>query len=191
MSASGFSWLTASTRARTPDPLDDDIGHRAEVRRQVDGHRRPCVRRFRPGSRSVDRVAGGASGGITADGGSSGVSPSWWTRGDRGRQRLAERQVLSAGAARLELVEQLQDARAPLGRVVELDVQVGDALDAQGLAQLVPHERHRPAERGDRRGRSLGWPMTLTHTLRVAQVGRRLHLRDRGEPDRADPPPHE
>ena len=40
--------------------------------------------------------------------------------GDRRRQRLAERQVPLVRRSRAELVEQLQDARAPLGGVVEM-----------------------------------------------------------------------
>ena len=36
-----------------------------------------------------------------------------------------------------------------LGGVVEVDVQVRDALDPQPLAELVPDERHRVAERLD------------------------------------------
>ena len=41
-------------------------------------------------------------------------------------------------------------ARAPLGRVVLAQVQLGDALEAQ-VAQLVAHEGHRPTERLERR----------------------------------------
>ena len=41
-------------------------------------------------------------------------------------QRLADRERPSGLVARSELGEQLEDARAALGRVVELDVQVRD-----------------------------------------------------------------
>ena len=113
---------------------------------------------------------------MTADGGSSGRSPSWGSRATGVGSDSPSGRSRSGVAAGLELVEQLEDARAALGGVVELDVEVGDAPDAQPPAELVPHERHRPAERGDGRVALRGWPMTLTQTLRVAQVRRRLDV---------------
>ena len=83
---------------------------------------------------------------------------------DRCRQGLPQRQVVRPDLARAELVEELQDARPAFGRVVELDVEIGDAPDPERLAQLVPDERHRPAEGGDGRRLLAGWPMTLTQT---------------------------
>ena len=70
-----------------------------------------------------------------------------------------------------------------LGRVVELDVQVRDPLDAQRLAELVPDERHRVPERGHARLALGRLADDADPDLGVAQVRRRLDRRDRREPD--------
>src|SRR5215203_629540 len=85
--------------------------------------------------------------------------------------------------ALLELVEELQHARAPLGGVVETDVKLRDALQAQTASKLPAHERHRPSEGGDR---LLALTLLADHAdpdARVPKVGRRLDLRDRREAD--------
>ena len=103
---------------------------------------------------------------------------------DRRRQRLGDGSSAIGLAPGFELGEQLEDARAALGGVVELDMEVRDPLDPQARAELVPDERHRRDAAPPRsRVRSAGWPMTLTQTLRVAEVRRRLDRGDRGEPD--------
>jgi hypothetical protein len=103
--------------------------------------------------------------------------------GDRGRQRLARRPLdVGIGTTRLELVEQLEDACSALGGVIELDMEVWDPLQPQRPAELVPHERHRPAQGRDC-FRTL--PRLADHAhpyLGMAQIGRRLDLRDGGEP---------
>ncbi len=67
--------------------------------------------------------------------------------------------------ALLQVVEDLEHAGATLRRVVLAQVQLRDALQAQ-VAQPMPHERHRPAQRPHRRpDGSAASPMTETHTL--------------------------
>ena len=114
---------------RAAEALDDDVRHGVEVRRQVDGHRRAC-RWAGPARRVGRRRRRVAWAGSTADGGSSAGRP----RGARAATGVGSvspsGRSPSGAVPALELVEQLQDARAPLGRVVELDVQVRDALDA-------------------------------------------------------------
>ena len=84
---------------------------------------------------------------------------------------------------RLELSKELEHARPPLSGVVELDVQVGDALEPKRPAELVADERHRPAQRRDRLRPLLRLADHAHPHLRMAQVGRRLDLGDRREPD--------
>ena len=48
--------------------------------------------------------------------------------------------------AMLDVVQDLEHPGAALGRVVLLDVQLGDALQSQ-VAQSMPHEGHRPPQR--------------------------------------------
>ena len=101
----------------------------------------------------------------------------------RRRQRLGQRCVRVRDLARLELGEELEDARAALGGVVEVDVEVRDALDPQALAELVPDERHGVAERGHG-GIAFGrLADDADPDLGVPQVRRRLDLGDRDEPD--------
>ena len=102
---------------------------------------------------------------------------------DRGRERLAERQVALRCCAGAQLVEQLEDARAAFGRVVEVDVQVRDALDPQGAAQLVANERHGPLQGHDGPLAFLRLADDADPDLGVAQVRCRLDLRDRHEAD--------
>src|SRR3954447_10080179 len=62
-------------------------------------------------------------------------------------------------------------------------MQVRDPLDPEPLAELVPDERHRVTQRRDR-GIALGrLPDDAHPDLGVAEVGRRLDLGDRDEPD--------
>jgi len=82
-----------------------------------------------------------------------------------------------------DLGEELEDARATLGGLVEVDVEVGDALDPQAFAELVPDERHGMAERGNGRVAFGRLADDADPDLGVPQVRRRLDLRDRDEPD--------
>jgi hypothetical protein len=103
---------------------------------------------------------------------------------DRGRQGLPfRRRTFRLGATRLELVEELQHPRPTLDRVVELEVELGDPLQAEALAQLVANERHCPPERLQG-----GLPIArLTDDADghagMTEIGRRLDAGDRGEPD--------
>jgi len=67
--------------------------------------------------------------------------------GLRGRQRFTAEVAGLRFMTRLELLEQVEDPGAPLGRVVEPYVELGDAPDPQSGAQLVPDVRHRAPER--------------------------------------------
>ena len=101
----------------------------------------------------------------------------------RRRQRFGQRRVRIRDLPRIELREELEDARATLGGLIEVDMKVGDALDPQALAELVPDERHGVAER--RHGRiSFGWLADdADPDLGVPEVRRRLDIGDRDEPD--------
>ena len=163
-------------------PVDDDLRDGGEVRRRgrrviasaFRGRlaRAPC-RASSAACPAGATAAAAATGARTADGGSSvevvGLvdarrPASAATRSAAGRA--------SGRLARLELVEQLEDPGAALGRVVEADVELRDPPDPQPLAQLVADERHRVA-RARRRAasRSAGWPMTLTQTLAWRRSG--------------------
>ena len=87
---------------RAAQPLDDDVGHRVEVRRQVDGHRGFAGRAGAPFGAAVGRLASCArrrAGSAAADGGSSARSPSCGRRAtgvgsdssDRGRSSSGRR----------------------------------------------------------------------------------------------------
>ena len=73
---------------------------------------------------------------------------------------------------RLDLVEQVQDPRPALERLVELEVELRDPLQPEPLPELVADERHRPARspRSSSR-RSSGGPITLTQTLAWRRSG--------------------
>ena len=103
--------------------------------------------------------------------------------GDRRREGLAERQVALVRRALAQLVEQLEHARAAFRSLVQVDVQVRDALDPQRPTQLVADERHRPLQRGDRPAALGRLADDADPHLGVAQVWRRLDLRDGREPD--------
>ena len=60
----------------------------------------------------------------------------------RRRQRFAYDDV-ARGLAGLEVVEQLEDPRAALDRIVEADRELRDPAQAQSPPELRPHERHR------------------------------------------------
>jgi len=66
---------------------------------------------------------------------------------DRRRQRFPDRRRLVGGVPQFQLVEEAQDARSALERLIELEVELRDALQPQPLAELVTDERHRPTER--------------------------------------------
>jgi hypothetical protein len=72
-------------------------------------------------------------------------------------------------------VEQLQDPRPPLGGFVDLDVQLGDAAQAQPTAQLATDEGHCPAKRGQGRRPLGGLPDQADPHARVGQVRGRVH----------------
>ena len=129
-----------------------------------------------PGRRRVRGL-----GGMTADGGSSGRSPSWGTRATGVGSVSPSGRSASGDGAGLELVEEVQHARPALGGVVELDVQVRDAPDAERPPQLVTDERHRPLQGGDRGVAFGGLADDADPHLGVAEVARRLDLRDRDE----------
>ena len=53
--------------------------------------------------------------------------------------------------ALLELVQQVEHARAAFGGVVEPDMELRDAAETEPRAELAPDEHHRPVERRERR----------------------------------------
>ena len=186
VSASGFSWLTASTRRAPRQAVHDGLRDGIEVRAEVDGHRdvrrdvlvevvgRGPVRRFR-GRGGDDRSDRGRR--LLAE------VVGLMDPGDRRRQRLGHGHVRVGRRACFDVGEELEDPGAALGGVVEMDVQVRDPLDPQALAELVPDERHGVAQRLDR-GIAFGRLADDAHPdLGVAQVRGRLDLRDRDEPD--------
>ena len=83
--------------------------------------------------------------------------------------------------AGLELVQQVQDPRAPLERVVELEMELRDALDPEPLAELVLDERHRPTERRQRRLPIGRLADDADEDLGMAKIRRRLDARHRRE----------
>ena len=99
------------------------------------------------------------------------------------RQGFADRRDIVEDVARLELVQEVEDTGSPLERLVQLQVEFRDALDPQPLAQLVPNERHGPAER----------PKGLLAVVRLAddadehlcmpEIRGRLDPGDRRKPD--------
>jgi hypothetical protein len=103
--------------------------------------------------------------------------------GDGRRQRLGDGDIGVRDRARFEFGQHLEDARAALGGVVEVDVEVRDAPDAQPRTQLVTDERHR-VSKGLQRGVALGrLADDADPDLGVPQVVGRLDARDRREPD--------
>src|SRR6185295_9419693 len=72
---------------------------------------------------------------------------------DRGGQGFGLERVGLPGRSctALQVRKELEDAGPPLGRVVELDVEIRDPLQTQPPAELVADERHGPPKRGDRR----------------------------------------
>ncbi len=119
----------------------------------------------------------------------AGAAPAVWagsppTAAPRARRpREAPARPASAGSRRAarspscaepcaELVEQLEHAGAPFGGVVEVDVEVRDALDAQRACRARAERTASPAA-GPRPSprRSAGWPMTLTQTLAWRRSG--------------------
>src|SRR4029453_11634880 len=80
-------------------------------------------------------------------------------------------------------MQQPEHSGTALRGVVQANVEVGDALEPQPPAKLAPHERHRAAEGSDR-GIALRLLTDDAHPdLRMTQVGRGLHVRDRDEAD--------
>ena len=180
VSASGFSWLTASTRracagARRPPPgrrrprteIEATAADRRVIGRcpgRVPGLDRACAAGARRGARRrrrercrVRRRGGpnpsAAVAAPAAPGGHRASDSSWAQRARLGVGSDSPGVASSGVAPGLELVEELEDARPALDRVVELDVQVRDPLDPQPRAELVADERHRVLERGERRRR--------------------------------------
>ena len=101
----------------------------------------------------------------------------------RRRQRFGQRCVRIRDLPGIDLGEELEDARTALSGLVEVDMEVGDALDPQALAELVPDERHGVAERGYGRIAFGRLADDADPDLGVPQVRRRLDLGDRDEPD--------
>src|SRR3954454_12513448 len=67
------------------------------------------------------------------------------------RQRLGQWCIRVRTLPRIKLGKELEDPRATLGSLVEVDVQVRDPLDPQPLPELVAYERHRVTQSLDRR----------------------------------------
>jgi len=63
----------------------------------------------------------------------------------RRRQRLGQRRVRVRNLSRIDLGEELEDARTTLGGLVEVDVEVGDALDPQAFAEHQKSGKTMPA----------------------------------------------
>ena len=80
-------------------------------------------------------------------------------------------------------MQELEDTGAALRGVVEANVKVRDALEPEPPAKLAPHEWHRPTEGGDGCIAFRGLTDDAHPDLRVTQVGRGLHVRDRDEAD--------
>ena len=106
-----------------------------------------------------------------------------WQALDRRRQRFADRRRLVGGVPQLQLVEEAKDARSALERLVELEMELRDALQPQPLAELVTDERHRPAERPKGLLATLRLTDDADEDLGMAKIGRRLDARDRRESD--------
>ena len=151
MSASGFSWPTASTRRAGRQPLDDDRRDGPEPGDEVDHF--GAARAARAARRSRQRPAGPLepllTGRLVGRRATVALGPGQLVGGQRPwrRQRLAVGQVVRRGVAGLQLVEQMQDPRSALQRLVELEMELRDPLQPQALAELVPDERHLPAHR--------------------------------------------
>ena len=176
VSASGFSWLTARTRRAPRSRATTSAGTASRY-----ASRNPLVIVCPAGSCAIrpalarlrwdDRV-GRLLGEIAV------VRQSR----DGCRQRLAGDRGLVGDVPGAQLVDELQDARAPLRGVVEVDVERRDPLDPQSLTQLVAHERHRMGQCGDGLRPLAGLADHAHPDLGVPQLPVRLDLRDRGEP---------
>ena len=102
---------------------------------------------------------------------------------DRRRQRVRERLDRLRVGPGLELVEEVQKTRPPLGRVVEPDVELRDPPDPQPAAQLVADIAHRLLQRAQRLV-AIGLAADHAHPyLGVPEIRRRLDVGDRREPD--------
>ena len=185
VSASGFSWLTASTRSRAAQPLDDLRRDRAEVRsrgRLVTGA--PLRRRSVVASGRRACAAGRGAG------------------GDRSRPTAAPRPGRLRGGSRATGVGSVSPTAAsgPGTRPASSSSRAGGRAcrarpcrragragpGCAGAAAASRARGGRTASRGERRSvasRSAGWPMTLTQTLAWRRSGGRLDARDRREPD--------
>jgi len=102
---------------------------------------------------------------------------------DRRRQRFTDRWQVIGGVARLQLVEEAKDARSPFERLVELEMEFRDALQAEPLAELVADERHRPAERPKGLLANLRLTDDAYEDLGMAEIRSRLDPGDRRKPD--------
>ena len=158
-----------SRSAPLPGLVRRPFGGRLPVR--ADGAPRRCGGRF------------GASGTAASASAGSSVSPSWGRRRTGVGQRVRERLDRLRVGPGLELVEEVQKARPPLGRVVEPDVELRDAPDPQPAAQLVADIAHRLLQRAQRLV-AIGLAADHAHPyLGVPEVRRRLDVGDRREPD--------
>src|SRR4051794_16824898 len=99
------------------------------------------------------------------------------------RQRLGQWRIRVRTLPRIKLGKELEDPRATLGGLVEVDVQVRDPLDPQPLPELVADERHRVTQSLDG-CIALGRLADDAHPhLRVTEIRCGLDLGDRDEPD--------
>ena len=169
-------------------PIDDGLRNGVDIAVESDGHGGPL--RERAGlrgevGRADERRARGRGGTGRPDrrrrllGQVVGLAETGHRRG----QRFGDRGVRVRHVPGLELGEELEDPRAALGRVVEVDVQVRDPADPEPPAQLVADERHRVAQRGDRRVALGRLADHADPDLGMAQVLRGLDRRDRGKAD--------
>ena len=170
---------------RATDPLDDNI--RAPSRRKRRGRRSSTLVRLS----WRDRRPGAGPSPTTGRGrqhrrrrllgrGRPRAGP-----GHRRRQGLPESEVSFSGALRGPLSSSSSwRTRVPRSAVSSSSTcRSGIRFMRRCPAELMAYERHRPPERGDRLGPLLRLADDADPDLRVAQIGRRLDLRDRRKPD--------
>ena len=184
MSASGFSWPTASTRRADRDAVDDGTRHRLGPRREVDHRwRRPGTDRFFVGLNvrppCARRVVGAAAG--SPIGGSA--SPSW---GSRATGVGSDSPIAASSVGSWPASSSLRRCRTRVPRSSVSSSSrwnCGMRLIRSRLPELVLDERHRPTERRKRRLPIRRLADDADEDLRMAQVGRRLDACHRREAD--------
>jgi hypothetical protein len=104
--------------------------------------------------------------------------------GRRCRQWIGRGHDVIGRRAGLQLGEELQDPCAALGRLVDPEVQLRDPAKVQSLAEEPSHVGHRAAQCGEAGGSLVRLADLADPDLGVTQVGHRLDVGDRREPDR-------